>query len=141
MSKIKIINIINYCTLFVVAIVLAILVIIFKKADNSYYSAIGCICAAGLLNMLFIIIKEASVLSYDTKRLYPIMHAGYVLVAVICYYCCSHLKHFDEYIILYWISLIIGCIIPIVVVQIVQKHLDKKEKYKTKGLKVLVNKK
>lgn len=141
MNKIKIINIINYCALIVVAIVLAILVIVFKTDDNAYYSAIGCICAAGMLNMAFIIIKEASVLSYDTKRLYPAMHVGYAVVAVICYYCCSHLKHFEEYILLYWISLILGCIIPIVVVLIVQKHLDKKEKKKTKGLKVLVNKK
>ena len=86
MKKIQWMNRINFIVLGIILGVDIILGILFAFDIRFYYSSILLLALSGLINLIFIAIKEFSVLSYDSKRYDPVMHAGFIIIGVAAYY-------------------------------------------------------
>ena len=138
MKKIKLLNLINCILLRIIIIIDIVLAFVFKLDFRFYYSTVLCLAIAGLVNLLFVLIKELTVLAYDSKRYHPIMFGAHIFIGVLGYYLLQNLKCYNEYWYLYWSGLIIGIILPVIIVYLLQIRSDKK-KTNTNKPKFIVN--
>ncbi len=140
MNKIKILNIINGIILGIIGIVDFILGIFFHFDLRFYYSTVLFLAATGLINLIFIALKEAFVLSYDSKRFLPVLFGCHVFFGVMMYYIVKYINKYEDYIYLYWVGLLLEIILPGVLVYVLEK-IFKKKKNKGKEPKFIVNRK
>lgn len=115
MKKLKNIKLINYLLIALIFLVNIVLFIIFKLDVRAFYSMTISTIAVGVIDLVFIAIKEALVLSYDSNKYEPIAHAGHAIIGVLCFYLVKYLNGYDKYYYLYWLGLILGIVIPIIV--------------------------
>lgn len=120
-------------------IIVIILAFVFKCDSRFYYSTVICLAASGLVNLGFILIKELAVLEYDSKRYHPIMFGAHIFIGVLCYYLLQNIKGYNEYWYLYWIGLVLGIILPIIIVYFLEKR-NAKDSKNSKTPKFVVNK-
>lgn len=134
MNKDKIVVYSNYGIVISALIVGIILGFINNFSLTYYYMAIAFICGIALVNLLFMIVRLSVNKDYDFKKYTPAMHSSYLVVAVLSYYLIKNLKHYNEFWYLYWMLLILGSIICIVIFYI----LNKKDKGDNKP-KIIAN--
>lgn len=139
MKKIKLLNIINLAIVIVCILVDAILGFVMKGNKNFYIATCITIISVSLVNLVFILIKEATVMMYDSKKLEPICHVFTLMIAIIAYYIVMHLDGYDTYAWLYWLGFILLIIINLIVFYLLIKKEEKKNK-NANGPKFLVNK-
>lgn len=139
MKKLKNIMLINYILITLIFLVCIILCIIFKFDIKAFYAIVISTILVGVINLAFIAIKEALVLSYDSNKFEPIAHAGHVIVGVLFFYLVKYLNGYDKYYYLYWLGLILGIAIPIATTLIIIKIKGGK-KTENKQPKFIVNK-
>lgn len=140
MKKLKMIKLINYILVALIALTNIVLSFIFKFNLPQYYIFIASLIAVGIINLIFMAIKEATVMSYDSNKFEPIAHAGYIIVAVLCFYLVKYLNEYNKFFFLYWIGLLIGAIIPICITLALTITKKSKSAGKDKP-KFIVNKK
>ncbi len=138
MKKIKIIQLIQFFIWILAGITDGILGIVLHFDVRFYYTMVFTLIGSGLLNLMFIVIKELSVLSYDSQRFIPILYALHIIFGVLAYYLVKYINRYDSYAWLYWLGLGFGFVLPIGIVIILSR---KKGKPQGNGPKVIVNKK
>jgi hypothetical protein len=94
----------------------------------------------GLINLVFLCIKEAKVLTYDTKRYTLILHVSHVILGLLMNNVVKHIKDFYTFKIVFWLVLILSIIIPIIVTYFLNLKDDKKRKSSTNQPKFIINK-
>lgn len=139
MKKLKNIKLINYILILLIFLVNIALSIVFRLDVRAFYIVSISTIAVGVINLVFIAIKEALVLSYDSNKYEPIAHAGHVIVGVLCFYLVRYLNGYDKYYYLYWLGLILGIAIPITISLLIIK-LKASKKNENKQPKFIVNK-
>jgi FlaA1/EpsC-like NDP-sugar epimerase len=138
MSKIKTINLINLIVdALILVLVLAINVVLYFN-KNGFVFASFMLTIVGVINLIFICIREGVVMTYDTKRYTIILHASHILLGVLLYYISKYVDGFYKVQILYWILLVVVIVVPIVVVYFMNKKDANKIKSNTP--KFMVNK-
>lgn len=140
MAIIKRINIINILiNSFITIIVLLInCFLYFNKIGYSF--AAFMLSIVGLINLVFLCIKEAKVLTYDTKRYTLILHVSHVILGLLMNNVVKHINDFYSLKIVYWSVLILSLIVPIVVTYFLNSKDDKKRKISTNQPKFMINK-
>ena len=133
MKKIKIANIINTILIVVVFIVDFILGILFNFDVRFYISTSLLLALSGLICLVFIAIKEALVLMYDSKRFQPIFFSTLVLSGIVAYYLVRYVKGYDKFIVLYWIVLILINVISAIIVNVLEKKSANKQNNQNKN--------
>ena len=133
MKKIKIANIINTILIVVVFIVDFILGIFFNFDVRFYISTSLLLALSGLICLVFIAIKEALVLMYDSKRFQPIFFSTLVLSGIVAYYLVRYVKGYDKFIVLYWIVLILINVISAIIVNVLEKKSANKQNNQNKN--------
>lgn len=128
MLKIKTINLINLIVDAIILIaVLAINVTLYFN-KNGFVFASFMLTIVGVINLIFICIKEGTVMAYDTKRYSIILHTSHVLLGVLLYYISKYVEGFYNVQVLFWILLLVVIAAPIVVVYFMNKQDAKKNK-------------
>lgn len=140
MKKLKNIKLINIIFITLICAVNIILCFLFKFNLNHFYFAAISLIAIGLINIIFIAIKEAMILSYDSNKYEPIVHIGHIFVGAVGLYLVKYVKGYDRFLHLYWIGLSIGIVIPIIISFVIMTIKNKRKNSNDKP-KFLVNKK
>lgn len=139
MKKIEWLNRINWIILGIVLGVDILLGFLFGFDIRFYYSSILFLAVAGLINLIFIAIKEFSVLSYDSKRYDPVMNSCFIVIGVAAYYLVEYAGGYDRFCWLYWIAVVLLSILAVVIVYFLNDREKKKQKNKGRGPKVMIN--
>lgn len=138
MSKIKKIEIINIIVISILALVDLVLGIIFKLDRRFFFSSCITVGVIGVVNLIFIAIKEASVLEYTAKKYTMICLALHAILSVAIFFVFEKIDGYDLYKLIYWIGLILIIIVPIAVMHFGNQKQDKKPD--NNGPKFIVNK-
>lgn len=139
MKKIKLFNRINLVMVVIGLIVDIVLGFVMKGNKNFYISTCITIILLSIINLVFIMVKEASVMMYDSKKLEPVCHVVNLMLATIGYYVVVHLDGYDNWAWLYWVLLIVLIIANLIFFYILIRRQDKKNK-NIKGPRFMVNK-
>ena len=134
-KNLKIINVIN------LIVDIAIIVTCFTiGACNNYdkilyESFVLGLAVIAIINVIFMIIKEAKFISYDGMRFLPILYVSWGILGIGLHYLVSFIDYYN-FIVLCWILFILSVIIPLIVFIILQKIKGNKT---NKGPRVMVN--
>lgn len=139
MKKIRLINRLNWLLIIIIGVIDIILGIIFDFDKRFFYATTLFLSLSGVINLIFILVKEISVLAYDSKRFIPILYVCHVIFGVLGYYLIKYLDGYDKYGYIYWLCLIVLAIIPAIIVYCLEKR--NKNKKIGNGPRVMVNKK
>lgn len=139
MKKIHVIYIIQMIIYAIIATLNIALGVAFEFKTDFYYSTIILLfIAQGILSLIIIAVKETVEPAYTSSKVEPIIYISHIIIGAVIYYLLKFLGQFDKFIILYWISAVIGFIAPIIICLLFNNF--KKDK-KEDGPKFLVNKK
>ena len=140
MKKIKAINLINLIICLFVFVITMVINIVLYFNKNGFTFAAFMLAIVGVINLIFICIREGLVITYDTKRYTLVLHAAHILLGVLLYYVAKYVEGFYNLQAMYWILLIISIIIPIVVVHFLNKNDEKNKKKNSIAPKFVMNK-
>ncbi len=127
------INIFNVVAILIEAIVVLIISLFNKGWVFLYRELCVSLAVLGIIDFVFLLIKEIKILSYDSKKFTPFMHVAHTFLGVLLYYLALYLD-FGKWNIMLWIFLILALILPIIIFTIlnyfyVKKNKDKKPKF------------
>ncbi len=114
MNKVKLINVINLALILIAIAIQIIFLCIWGVNINYYYLTTLDIAILSTLSIILLIFKVASTTIYRTKRFTIAQIVIPAFFGVLGYYLVKYLGHYNEYILLYW--LLILMIIPIEIV-------------------------
>ena len=134
-KKLLIINIINLIVDFIVLAVCFIIGACNNYDKFLYDSFVLGLAAIAIINVFFMIGKEAKFISYDGKRFLPVLYASWAFLGIFLHYLMAFVDYY-EYITMYWILFGLSVILPVILFVILEWKLGKK---KTNGPKVIVN--
>ena len=136
-KKLLIINIINISSI-ILAIVIGLIIGFVNKEIVFFYKDL-CVTFAvtGIINFLFLLIKEAKLLEYDSKKFTPILFVVHTFLGVALYYLALFVD-FSKFAILLWTLLAVAILLPIILF-IVLNYFSKKKKKNNKP-RFIVNK-
>lgn len=134
-KKILVINVIN-----LIVDIIAIIVMFVIGACNNYNkilyeSFVLGLAVIAIINVIFMIIKEAKFISYDGKRFLPVLYVSWGILGIFLHYLMAFVDYY-EFIVMYWILFALSVIVPFVICLILQLKLGNK---KTNGPRVMVN--
>ena len=134
-KKILIINVIN-----LIIDTIAIIVMFVIGACNNYNkilyeSYVLGLAVIAIINVIFMIIKEAKFISYDSKRFEPVLYVSWAILGIFLHYLMTFVDYY-EYVVMYWILFGVCVVLPLVICVILQLKLGNK---KQNGPKVMVN--
>ena len=128
-KKVFILNLINIISLIIEFVICLIIAIINKDALFIYKDFCICLALSGIINFIFLLIKEIKILSYDSKKYTPILYVFHTFLGVLLYYVSILTGDaFNNLIILFWILLVLSIIVPIIVFYILNYFYSKKNK-------------
>lgn len=82
-----------------------------------------------ILSLVFMIIKEAKIVEYDTPKMFPVRMSSYVLIGCLIWYLFYHLQfNYLNTLSLWYSALALGFVLPIFICQLVDKIMNKKRK-------------
>ncbi len=140
MDKKQLINFINLATILLALVIIVLISALNNFNEYLYYSFSIGLAAIGVINLVFIAIKEA-ILGENSKKKYNIVpHSLHVVFGVLCYYLLVYLGGYDKYNYIYWIGFVLAIIIPIIVYLVIDIIYQKKHKNSNNGPKFIVNK-
>jgi len=135
-KTVLIINIISAIAIAIEAIIVIIIAAINKDPLFIYRELCIGLAVAGIILFAFLLLKEIKILSYDSKKFTPILFATFTFFGVLLYYLVIFVN-FNDFKILFWILLVLACVIPSLVFSILNHFYGvKKQK---KGPRFLVN--
>lgn len=140
MNKIKTINIMNIIVDCIIIFITFVISLVLNFNKNGFIFTSFMLSVVGVINLIFICIKEAKVMTYDSKRYTLILHVAHILFGVLLHYVSKHFNGFYNLEVLYWALLIIVIVVPVVIVYFMNKHDEKKKKSNTNAPKFIVNK-
>ena len=140
MDKLKKVEIINVISIITVALIILTVNFILQFNRNGIMFASFMVAIIGVINLIFMCIKEAVDLNYDSKRYTLIMNVTHVLIGILLKYVFKYIKVFYAYKIYFWL-LLIGLIVVTIIIFYILNFYDNKVKSNTKGPKFLVNNK
>ncbi len=134
-KKILVINVIN-----LIVDIIAIIVMFTIGACNNYNkilyeSFVLGLAVIAIINVIFMIVKEAKFLTYDGKRFLPILYVSWAILGIFLHYLMTFVDYYN-YIVMYWILFATSVILPVVVYLILQLKIGNK---KQNGPRVMVN--
>ena len=140
MSKIKNINLVNIVIdcLFLIIVLVINYFLYFNK--SGYSIATVMLSIVGVINLIFVCVKEASVMTYDTKRFTLVLHMAHILVGVGLHYIVKFIKGFYNVQFILWAILILLIITPIVFVYYLNKKDNNQTKTNSQTPKFVMNK-
>jgi len=82
-----------------------------------------------ILSLLFMLVKEAKIVEYDTPKMFPVRMSLYVLIGCLIWYLFYHLDfNYANTLSLWYGGLALGFVLPIFVCEVIEKINDKKKK-------------
>jgi hypothetical protein len=134
-KKILVINVIN-----LIVDIIAIIVMFTIGACNNYNkilyeSFVLGLAVIAIINVIFMIVKEAKFLTYDGKRFLPILYVSWAILGIFLHYLMTFVDYYN-YIVMYWILFAASVILPVVIYLILQLKIGNK---KQNGPRVMVN--
>ena len=114
MNKVKLINVINLALILIAIAIQIIFLCIWGVNINYYYLTTLDIAILSTVSIILLIFKVASTTIYRTKRFTIAQIVIPAFFGVLGYYLVKYLGHYNEYILLYWLLLLM--IIPIEIV-------------------------
>ncbi|MBE6136970.1 MAG: hypothetical protein E7176_01055 [Erysipelotrichaceae bacterium] len=140
MKKEKILNIVNYCIIAICLVVAIILGIVMKMSNIFYMTTCVMTICVSIVSLIILLIKEITILSYDSKKLEPVLYAVIIVSSSLCYYLAKFVDGYDKFGWLYWLGFLVMLFSSIVVFCIIFKG-EKNEKLNNDNKpKFLVNK-
>ncbi len=110
----------------------------FKFNASFYYSTLFFIMGISIGNLIFLIIHLLVDITFTFKKILPIMHASYLVIAALMYYVIEWGKNYDKYSIIYWSvlggAILIDLIVFIILIIKAPKD-DEKPKFKVNNVK------
>ena len=140
MSEIKKINILNIIVDSFITLVVFIVNYFLQFNKNGFTFATFMLSIVGVINLIFICIKEAAVVTYDTKRYTLILHVAHILLGVILHYIAKYVSGYYNIQILYWGLLVVLIATPIIVIQYLNYCEEKDKKSNSNTPKFIMNK-
>ena len=82
-----------------------------------------------ILSLLFMLVKEAKIVEYDTPKMFPVRMSLYVLIGCLIWYLFYHIDfNYANTLSLWYGGLALGFVLPIFVCEVIEKINDKKKK-------------
>ncbi len=131
-KRLLIINILNVASI-VIELIVGLIIGLLNKEESFIFNEICFLIAIfGIINFAFILIREASILSYDSKKFTTIMCVFHTFLAVLVYYIGFYFKQnnipFKEHSIMLWIFISLAFILPSIIFPILNYFNGKNKK-------------
>jgi FlaA1/EpsC-like NDP-sugar epimerase len=140
MSKIKKINVVNFIVDSLILVIALVVNYFLYFNKNGYSFATIMLSIVGVINLIFACIREACVVTYDTKRYTIILHGVHILMGVLLHYVSKYVRGFYGNQIIYWILFVVSVIIPIIVIKFMNDKEEKKNNDRSNTPKFIMNK-
>ncbi len=126
-KKIKLINLLNLIALIIEFIIMLIISIWKKDWLFTYKQMCIALALSGVINFIFLLIKEIKFITYDSKKYTPFIFIAHSFFSILCYYVAIFIE-FNDYCLLLWCLLILVLIIPLIVFPLLNYFIYKKNK-------------
>lgn len=140
MRKIKKINLVNIIIDCIIGFIVLIVNFLLHFNRNGFSFTCFMLAIIAIVNTIFLCIKEAKILTYDTKRYTLILHVSHAILGILLHYVIRFVKGYYNLKMIFWALLLFSIIIPVVVTSILNKKEENNRKTSNGKPKFIMNK-